>query len=66
MECKCKVKEFFEKDWTMTEKILCLTVAALSGILAGFLFSPVKKGIKFCSEWGANNTRLQLEEDEEA
>lgn len=65
MSCKCKMKEFFEKDWTMTEKILFTAVAVLSGILVGFVFSPVKKGMKVLSEIGSHNTNLELEEDEE-
>lgn len=65
MDCKCKMKEFFEKDWTMTEKALFTAVAVLSGIVIGFLFSPVKKGVKVLSEIGSHNTHLDLEEDEE-
>lgn len=39
------VKEFFERDWTLVEKILVLTCCVLVGVIYGFLIAPIKKGI---------------------
>lgn len=42
---------FFNREWTLPEKILFVMAAFLSGTVIGFLMSPVKKGI-YC---GNNN-----------
>lgn len=46
MSCKkCVVKEFFKKDWTVTEKVLLAVCLFLLGVVIGFLIAPIKKGI---------------------
>ena len=39
------LKDFFERDWTLEEKILIIICSILTGIVYGFLFAPIKKGI---------------------
>ena len=65
MDWKCKVKEFFESDWTMSEKVLFTASAVLLGVLVGFLFSPFKGGVKVLSDLGAHNTQLGYMDDED-
>lgn len=55
------IREFFERDWTLAEKILMLICGVLAGIAAGFLFAPVKRGISCGNNNG--NTYNQLEDD---
>lgn len=50
--------EFFNREWSMPEKILFVMTAFLSGAVIGFLVSPVKKGI-YC---GNHNGNTQLQE----
>lgn len=50
-----KIQNFLEQEHTPLEKGLLISVALLSGIMIGFLFSPIKKGIKVCSENGNGN-----------
>lgn len=46
MKCKkCVVKDFFKRDWTMSEKILMTICLVLAGVVIGFLIAPIKKGI---------------------
>ncbi|MEI3220246.1 MAG: hypothetical protein V8S08_12345 [Lachnoclostridium sp.] len=57
------LKDFFERDWTLEEKILIIICSILTGIVYGFLFAPIKKGISIgnnnghvynqdgCEEW---------------
>ena len=40
-----RVKMFFSKDWTLTERILLLVNCVLFGMLLGFLWAPIKRGI---------------------
>ena len=37
------LKDFFERDWTLEEKILIIIFSILTGIVYGFLFAPIKK-----------------------
>lgn len=49
-----KVKEFFDREWTGTEKILIIVCSILAGIVYGFLIAPIKKGIS-CGNNNGNN-----------
>lgn len=42
----CKIKEFFQKDWTPTEKVLVVLCCVLIGVIKGFLLAPIKAGIQ--------------------
>lgn len=55
------VKDFFRKDWTMSEKILVIVCCILLGVIKGFLCSPVKKGISLGNNNG--NTYVGSEDD---
>ncbi len=48
-QLKEKVKSFMEKDWSLIEKLLLSMTLFMGGIITGFLFSPIKKGI--CTKW---------------
>ena len=48
-----KIKEFAEKHDEKT--ILYLLIGFLAGVVVGFLFSPIKRGITIGSYNGANN-----------
>ena len=52
---KAFVKELFEKEWDMHDKVLCVMNAALMGLVVGFVFSPIKKGMQIWSHNGCNN-----------
>ena len=39
------IKDFFTRDWTMTEKVLVILCCILLGMVKGFLLAPIKKGI---------------------
>ncbi|MDO5519077.1 MAG: hypothetical protein Q4G58_01155 [bacterium] len=49
------IKNLFTKDWDLDDKILMVSVTALAGIVIGFLFSPMKKGLNIMSGNGCNN-----------
>ena len=55
------VKDFFKRDWTLTEKILVILCCVMFGIIKGFLMAPIKKGVSL----GNNNGNIynQLEDD---
>ncbi len=55
------VVDFFERDWTMTEKILIIVCCILLGTVKGFFLAPIKKGIN-C---GNNNGNTYNSMDEE-
>lgn len=50
------IAEFVNRSWTKEEKFLVVLSAALAGIIVGFIFSPVKKGIGLFSHNGSNNS----------
>jgi hypothetical protein len=50
------ITEFINRSWTREEKVLVVLCASLIGILVGFLFSPLKKGISLFSHNGSNNS----------
>lgn len=45
-ECKKALLKFLKKDWTPSEKILIGISLILSGVVAGFVIAPIKRGIK--------------------
>lgn len=47
------MKEFFSREWICSDKVLAVATAFLSGLVLGFLFSPVKKGI-YCGNHNGN------------
>ncbi len=40
-----EIKGFFTRDWTMTEKVLVILCCILLGMVKGFMWAPVKRGI---------------------
>ena len=52
---KDMIRDFFDRDWTLEEKILMLVNCALAGMILGFLISPVKKGLSVGSHNGSAN-----------
>ncbi|MFA9375265.1 MAG: hypothetical protein ACERKZ_00785 [Lachnotalea sp.] len=50
-----KIQNFLESEHTPLEKGLLILVGFFSGIIIGFIFSPIKKGVKLCSENGNGN-----------
>lgn len=61
-------KAFFQKVWSLPEKILLLTDVLLAGVLIGWLTSPLKSGIfsnnKVTSITGSTGNEDIFEEDE--
>lgn len=55
------IKDFFNRDWTMTEKILVILCCVMFGIIKGFIMAPIKKGISCGNNNG--NVYNQLEDD---
>lgn len=55
------IKDFFTRDWTMSEKILVVLCCVMFGIIKGFLLAPIKKGINCGNNNG--NTYTQTEDD---
>lgn len=55
------LKDFFTRDWTLTEKLLMILCCVLFGIIYGFMLAPVKRGVKCFSDNG--NTYNQMEDD---
>lgn len=53
------MKNFYLHEWSMAEKKLMVLIAFLSGIIIGFVFSPIKKGV-YC---GNNNGNTSLAHD---
>ena len=54
------IKDFFTRDWTMTEKVLVILCCILLGMVKGFLLAPIKKGISCGNNSG--NTYNQLDD----
>lgn len=62
------VKDFFTRDWTMTEKILIIICCILLGMVKGFFLAPIKRGINCGCNNGNNYNGLDDEfwvDDEE-
>ena len=57
--------DFLCRDWTPAEKILVATCCVLYGMILGFLFSPVKKGLTIGCNNGNNygNCYSELDDD---
>lgn len=52
------LKGLFAKEWSIYDKVLCVVTAALLGLVSGFVFSPVKKGIHILNDnWSKNGSR---------
>ena len=64
-ELKMIAEDFVDRDWTMAEKILFGLDCLLAGVILGFLFSPLKKGLSIGSNNGCNNTTCNCECEEE-
>lgn len=54
------MKKFFGSQWSCSDKFLVIMTTFLSGILLGFIFSPVKKGI-YCGNHNGNHPILKQE-----
>ncbi len=50
------MKHFFNQEWSVLEKNLIVSTALLLGIIIGFVFAPIKKGV-YC---GNHNGNTQL------
>lgn len=55
------VKDFFRRDWTMSEKILVVLCCVMFGVIKGFLMAPIKRGISCGNNNG--NVYNQLEDE---
>lgn len=55
------VKDFFRRDWTMSEKILVILCCVMFGVIKGFLMAPIKRGISCGNNNG--NVYNQLEDE---
>ena len=55
------VKDFFKRDWTLSEKILVIFCCIMFGVIKGFLMAPIKRGISCGNNNG--NVYNQLEDD---
>lgn len=55
------MKDFYQSEWNLPEKILVTSFALCFGIIVGFLFAPIKKGI-YCGNHNGNH--LSAKEDE--
>lgn len=51
---KC-IKNFFKKDWSMSEKVLLTLLAVSFGVLMGIFLSPIKEGMDIENHFGCNN-----------
>lgn len=54
------ITDFINRSWTTEEKILVVLFSTLLGIVVGFIFSPVKKGISVLSHNGSNNSNNEI------
>ena len=64
----CAVKDFFKRDWTLTEKVLVVVCCILLGVVYGFLIAPIKKGVSIGTNNGntyADDGEWYLEDEEE-
>lgn len=52
---KKEIMAIFEREYTPLEKALAFSSALMLGIILGFIFSPIKKGISIGSKNGCNN-----------
>lgn len=54
------MKYFYNREWTSCEKKLVTATAFLFGIVLGFMFAPIKKGI-YCGNNNGTTTYLTEE-----
>lgn len=52
-----EIRQFLEKDWSRSEKVVLGIICLLAGIILGFIWSPIKRGITVNS----NNTTCECE-----
>lgn len=50
------ITDFINRSWTKEEKFLVVLSASLLGIVAGFILSPIQRGISLFSHNGSNNS----------
>lgn len=55
------LKDFFRRDWSMSEKILVIVCCILLGVIKGFFLSPIRRGISLGNNNG--NTYVGSEDD---
>lgn len=55
------IRDFFRRDWTMSEKVLVILCCILLGMIKGFFFSPIKRGISL----GNNNGNTYVGSDDD-
>ena len=55
------MKDFYHIEWNLPEKILVTATALCFGIIVGFLFSPIKKGI-YCGNHNGNTSPAKADE----
>lgn len=55
------MKNFYDREWTMAEKVLLTTATLLFGVVIGFMFAPIKKGV-YCGNHNGNTQLPQIEE----
>ena len=66
MHMKCifaAMKDFFTREWSPAEKVMMILVCFLSGMVHGFLWAPIKKGISCGNNSG--NTYVKGEENKD-
>ena len=47
------MKDFYHSEWNLPEKLLVTATALFFGIIVGFLFAPIKKGV-YCGNHNGN------------
>jgi uncharacterized membrane-anchored protein YhcB (DUF1043 family) len=55
------MKDFFNEEWTILDKKLVVSTALLLGIIIGFIFAPIKRGV-YCGNHNGN-TQLNKTQD---
>lgn len=55
------MKDFFNEEWNILDKKLVVSTALLLGIIIGFIFAPIKKGV-YCGNHNGN-TQLTKTQD---
>lgn len=68
-KCMCNIRKnmvkFFNSSWDMKDKSMVVAIAMMSGIIVGFLISPIKGGLISNNKIGCNNTDIKGIEDED-
>ena len=58
---KIIMKDFYHSEWNLPEKILVTATALCFGIIVGFLFAPIKKGV-YCGNHNGNKPSAKADE----